>query len=94
MLSVMLMVLGSRETEEGRRRYWYQHKDRAGYGNHNGLIFVLRRIFRLSVVRGAGAKKKTSIARDHNHDDDEDEPKKTTSSGDAFVSACAATTPM
>ena len=36
----MVTVLGSRQTEEGRR-HWYQHKDRAGYGYHNCRLWPL-----------------------------------------------------
>ena len=33
-MQILITVLGSRQTNRGRR-HWYEHKDRAGYGSHN-----------------------------------------------------------
>ena len=47
-MQVLITVLGSRQTNRGRR-YWYEHKDRAGYGSHNNRKWPSKN--RQSVVR-------------------------------------------
>ena len=44
-MQILITVLGSRQTNRGRR-YWYEHKDtcRAGYGSHKLPVMLIRRL--------------------------------------------------